>query len=455
MDLIANGYTASSYTWGGSIDELRISDTNRSLSWVKTEYNTTAYPDSFTTVGSEQTEPGWTNSCPSIDNEHPVNTSIDVARYINGSVIVWDADDNSSLVTWWNNKTGSWIKFQQDNSIVANGTATCTNFTFANVQSTKYWWRVYAYDGHCNSSVIFEFTTIANVSTKTWQQIFTNNFSYSNTTVDRQVFTNNFSYSNSASLHQAFSNNFSYSNSATLHQAFTNNFSYSNTTIDRQVFTNNFSYSNTSVLNWQQTFTNNFSYSNTSEVWHQEFTNNFSYSNTAEIWQQIFINNFSYSNSSLAIAWYQTFANNFSYSNSTPPLFTITNEYPANQSNIYVTQPTVYFNLTHPNGYTMNYSLYINNNTLVYTGHNVSNGTQVDANHLFYSANTTYVDYFWRIEADDGNDWVNQTFTFQAVLQGGGGITGYGAALAIATGAIMLSVVGLIGINEKKKRRRI
>jgi len=66
----------------------------------------------------------------------------------------------------------------------------------------------------------------------------------------------------------------------------------------------------------------------------------------------------------------------------------------------------------------MNYSLYIDNTTLIYSGVNVSNGTQVDADHLFYSANTTYNGFFWRVSANDGHgNWVNETYNFQAVLQ--------------------------------------
>lgn len=212
---------------------------------------------------------------------------------------------------------------------------------------------------------------------------------------------------------------------------------------------------NTSAVSWQvvNSTINGSAYNQTGWSIINSSINGTAYNSTT--WQVISnaINGSAYNDS---VYWkvVNSSINGSCYNTSIPSAFNITLEYPNNESNIYSIQPTVYFNLTHPDGYTMNYSLYIDNTTLIHSGVNVSDGTQVDADHLFYSANTTYTSFYWRVAASDGHgNWVNNTYNFQAILQGGGGITGYGAALAIATGAIMLSVVGLIGINEKKKRR--
>lgn len=49
-----NGYTANT----GKLDEVRISNTNRSANWITTEYNNESAPGSFITFGSESTNGG-------------------------------------------------------------------------------------------------------------------------------------------------------------------------------------------------------------------------------------------------------------------------------------------------------------------------------------------------------------------------------------------------------------
>ena len=44
-------------TWDGLLDEVRISDTNRSADWIATEYNNQDSPLTFYTMGSEETPP--------------------------------------------------------------------------------------------------------------------------------------------------------------------------------------------------------------------------------------------------------------------------------------------------------------------------------------------------------------------------------------------------------------
>lgn len=211
------------------------------------------------------------------------------------------------------------------------------------------------------------------------------------------------------------------------------NFSYSNTTSEHQVQTWNFSYSNASAETSVQTW-------------------NFSYSNTSRVFRQVQSWNFSYSNSTPPLAWYQQFTWNFSYSNSTPPLFSITNEYPINESFIYDLQPTVFFTLSHPQGHIMNYSVYTGVNAsdcihLLASGSNVDNGTY-NCNE-YYNA-TNYTRYFYRISANDGTEWLNETLWFNCSTEPQM-IGGNGLAIGVAMAGCMLAV-GFIFIMIRRRR---
>jgi hypothetical protein len=105
-----------------------------------------------------KTQP-WSNRAPTFSNPSPSNGSTGVNRYHATNVTVSDLDGNSTTVCFWNNKTGSWLKLQQNNSVPANSTVRALNSTYTNSYSTKYWWKVTANDGHANSSVIYTFTT--------------------------------------------------------------------------------------------------------------------------------------------------------------------------------------------------------------------------------------------------------------------------------------------------------
>jgi len=210
---------------------------------------------------------------------------------------------------------------------------------------------------------------------------------------------------------------------------------------------------NTSTVSWQvvNSTINGSAFNLTAFKSVNDSINGSAYNTTA--WQQIntTINGSAY-NTSITWKTVNNTINGSCYNTSIPDPFNILLEFPINESNIYSIQPTVYFNLTHPDGYTMNYSLYINNATLVYTGANVSNGTQVHTSHLFYSANTTYTDYYWRVVANDGmGNWVNETYNFQAVLQGSFVDTGAGFAVGVAMAAAMLGI-GFVFIIRRRRR---
>lgn len=101
----------------------------------------------------------WLNRAPGLGSPSPANTSTGVVLYHATNVTVYDLDGNLTTVCFWNNNTGAWLKYQQNNSVVANTTVYCTNNTWAEDYSTEYWWMVTANDTMANSTAIYHFTT--------------------------------------------------------------------------------------------------------------------------------------------------------------------------------------------------------------------------------------------------------------------------------------------------------
>ena len=119
--------------------------------WTKRWYT-------FTTMAQP-----WVNRPPTFSNPSPVNGSTGVRRYHATNVTVSDLDGNSTTVCFWYSLSSnpySWVKAQQNNSVPANTTVRDLNSSYASGWNTQYWWRVTAYDGHANSSVIYTFTTM-------------------------------------------------------------------------------------------------------------------------------------------------------------------------------------------------------------------------------------------------------------------------------------------------------
>jgi len=120
--------------------------------WTKRWYT-------FTTMAQP-----WVNRPPTFSNPSPVNGSTGVKRYHATNVTVSDLDGNSTTVCFWYSLSSnpySWVKAQQNNSVPANTTVRDLNSSYSSGWNTQYWWRVTAYDGHANSSVIYTFTTMA------------------------------------------------------------------------------------------------------------------------------------------------------------------------------------------------------------------------------------------------------------------------------------------------------
>ena len=84
----------------GTIDEVRISNTSRSASWVSTEYNNQYSPSTFYTIGNEETLLAAKISInPSVVEKHPV----DVGSTFNVSVTIEDVADLRAFdfnITW-------------------------------------------------------------------------------------------------------------------------------------------------------------------------------------------------------------------------------------------------------------------------------------------------------------------------------------------------------------------
>jgi PKD repeat protein len=104
----------------------------------------------------------WSNRPPTFSSPSPVNGSTNVNRYHTTNVTVSDLDGNLTTVCFWyslSNSPYSWTKSQQNNSVVANSIVRDINSSYTSGWNTQYWWKVTAFDGHVNSSVIYTFTT--------------------------------------------------------------------------------------------------------------------------------------------------------------------------------------------------------------------------------------------------------------------------------------------------------
>ena len=99
------------------------------------------------------------NQPPMFVTPSPVSGSTGIALSPKTNITVSDADGDPLMITWFSNETGSWVNYGHNNT-VGNGTYRQTA-NWATTGLTKYWWRVTAFDGHVNSSVIYDFTTKA------------------------------------------------------------------------------------------------------------------------------------------------------------------------------------------------------------------------------------------------------------------------------------------------------
>ena len=102
----------------------------------------------------------WVNRAPVLSNPIPANGSIGIPRFCKTNITVSDLDGNSTTVCFWNNKTGPWVKAQQNNTVPANTTVRDMNASYVTGYITGYWLMITAYDSHVNVSVVYHFTTM-------------------------------------------------------------------------------------------------------------------------------------------------------------------------------------------------------------------------------------------------------------------------------------------------------
>jgi len=134
----------------------------------------------------------------------------------------------------------------------------------------------------------------------------------------------------------------------------------------------------------------------------------------------------------------------------------ISNEYPSNNSFNAPLQPIIYVTINSTGGETMNISWYYGlsegaENILLGSDNNIGNSTQ---NEMFITASSRSTMYYWRVQADDGTTYVNETFNFRTEgYPGGGGMVGnYQIPLSVGASALLFAFYVLI---RRRKRRQM
>ncbi|RLF77369.1 hypothetical protein DRN38_08425, partial [Thermococci archaeon] len=152
-DLHIGDFAGDSYSFKGTIDEVRISNTARSSSWIKATYNNVNDTSHFIEFGQQETQ----NIAPTQSNPIPS----DGATYQNLNptlyITVNDTDADSMNVTFRTNASGTWQDIGSNNSVY-NGTYSQTP-TNMNQWGTKYWWSVNVTDGDLWCNQTYNFTT--------------------------------------------------------------------------------------------------------------------------------------------------------------------------------------------------------------------------------------------------------------------------------------------------------
>jgi hypothetical protein len=148
---IGTGVDYGNYT--GSIDEVRISNTVRNTSWIKTIYNNINDTANFTTFGSQEIP----NVAPTQSSPSPSDGATGQSLNPTLSIQVNDTNLDSMNVTFRTNATGTWGTIGY-NASVGNGTYSQTNSSM-NSYSTKYWWSVNVTDDIAWSNQTYSFTT--------------------------------------------------------------------------------------------------------------------------------------------------------------------------------------------------------------------------------------------------------------------------------------------------------
>ena len=111
----------------------------------------------------------------------------------------------------------------------------------------------------------------------------------------------------------------------------------------------------------------------------------------------------------------------------------------------------MYFTINSTLGITMNISIFYGSegleNILLYSNSNITNSTQ---NALNYNASNRATNYYWRIMANDGSFWLNETYAFKTEGYTGHLIKNNNFAII----GILLGFFALIFVLLFKKKKR-
>ncbi|GAG69943.1 unnamed protein product, partial [marine sediment metagenome] len=125
--------------FSGLIDEVRISNTNRSEEWIRISYENQYDPNNFYSISNEE-RGEWPDE-PVLSNPTPNNYATGVGIILKLSIDVVDSQGDSMDITFMTNaSTGSW-HIIGSNTSVGNGTYSQTTSDMDNY-NTKYWWSV-------------------------------------------------------------------------------------------------------------------------------------------------------------------------------------------------------------------------------------------------------------------------------------------------------------------------
>jgi hypothetical protein len=155
----AGQITTSAYQgyFKGLIDELRISTTTLSASWIATEYNNQNSPSTFYSLGSE--------------DGYPITPTIRTPSVLSANSIRWNFTDNNSYETGFNlyDNTGTLVT----TSATANLTYLDENALSENTQYTRYVKAYNSYGESASSSATSTYTLVDTPTNLTATQITT------------------------------------------------------------------------------------------------------------------------------------------------------------------------------------------------------------------------------------------------------------------------------------------
>jgi hypothetical protein len=142
----------------GTLDEVRVSNTVRNASWIRTTYNTIHSPSSFLTFGPQKTR----NVAPTQQSPSPSNQTTGISLNPPLRIRVNDTNADALNVTFRINASGSWVTIGTNTS-VTNGTYQQTASTM-NYPNVTYYWSVNVTDGLLWSNATYRFRTIPEVN---------------------------------------------------------------------------------------------------------------------------------------------------------------------------------------------------------------------------------------------------------------------------------------------------